>query len=281
MARARDPSREKAFEIWKQYGGNIKLKEIADKLGISEGTVRGWKNKDDWEGQLNGTFQLNARNVPKLKERSNGTERNADDISWLEIEKEYVTDIRRKPCTLKSLSEKFSIPIQTVKEYAARNDWTAKRDRHRTTVLQKTTEKTAELISTDIAKATARHLRVSEKLLAVIEEALGDEKQFFKYVEKIRTGYGPGEFDEKVEVEVLDALNEAKLLNTVAAMEKLQKMQRQVLGIMDEKDRRKLELEERQLSENDDEEQETVEDWVSSIQAVAARRREMRQTTDE
>ncbi|WP_353057249.1 terminase small subunit [Brevibacillus sp. MER 51] len=49
MARARDPNRDKAYEIWKQSNGDIKLKDIAEQLGISEGTVRGWKNKDKWE----------------------------------------------------------------------------------------------------------------------------------------------------------------------------------------------------------------------------------------
>ncbi|MFE1631067.1 terminase small subunit [Brevibacillus reuszeri] len=49
VARARDPSRDKAYEIWKQANGEIKLKDIADQLDLSEGTVRGWKNKDKWE----------------------------------------------------------------------------------------------------------------------------------------------------------------------------------------------------------------------------------------
>lgn len=49
MARARDPNRNKAYEIWNQANGEIKLKDIADQLGLSEGTVRGWKNKDKWE----------------------------------------------------------------------------------------------------------------------------------------------------------------------------------------------------------------------------------------
>lgn len=48
VARARDPSRDKAHEIWQQANGEIKLKDIADRLGISEGTIRGWKNKDKW-----------------------------------------------------------------------------------------------------------------------------------------------------------------------------------------------------------------------------------------
>ncbi|MED1919466.1 terminase small subunit [Bacillus thuringiensis] len=49
MARVRDPNRDKAYEIWQQGKGEIKLKDIAEQLGLSEGTVRGWKNKDKWE----------------------------------------------------------------------------------------------------------------------------------------------------------------------------------------------------------------------------------------
>jgi phage terminase small subunit len=254
VARARDPKRDQAYELWKQSCGTAKLKDIADRLGVSEGTVRGWKNKDRWAERLSGTFPLKERNAPKDAERSNGTERSNLNVSWAEIENEYVTDIRRKPCTLKELAEKYGIPLQTVKEYAARNQWTEKRSRHLTHVIQKTAEKTAELVSADIARVTARHLRLSDKLLAVIEEALQDEKQFYQYVEKIRTGYGPGEFDERVQVEVLDSLNESKLLNTVAALEKLQKMQRQTLGILDEKDRRKFEMDQRRHFGDDEDE---------------------------
>ncbi|WP_429845349.1 terminase small subunit [Brevibacillus sp. FIR094] len=53
MARARDPNRRKALEMWKQSNGEMKLKYIAEQLGLSEGTVRGWKNKDKWEAASN------------------------------------------------------------------------------------------------------------------------------------------------------------------------------------------------------------------------------------
>ena len=49
MARARDPNRNKAFEIYKEHKGNIDLVEIASQLNISPGTVRGWKSKDSWK----------------------------------------------------------------------------------------------------------------------------------------------------------------------------------------------------------------------------------------
>lgn len=67
MARARDPNRDTAFEIYKKHNGNILIKDIAAQLGKGEGTVRGWKNKDDWEGQLNGTLQSNEKNAPNNK----------------------------------------------------------------------------------------------------------------------------------------------------------------------------------------------------------------------
>ncbi|AUS87040.1 hypothetical protein LBYS11_12190 [Lysinibacillus sp. YS11] len=71
MARARDPRRDQAYDIYKAHNGDIKLKDIAEQLGVSEGTVRGWKNKDSWDDRLeaepNGTFQSKQ---PKNTERS-------------------------------------------------------------------------------------------------------------------------------------------------------------------------------------------------------------------
>lgn len=45
MSRARSPNRDKAFEIYKQHNGEILLKDIATQLGVSESTVRSWKNR--------------------------------------------------------------------------------------------------------------------------------------------------------------------------------------------------------------------------------------------
>ncbi|GIM47611.1 hypothetical protein DNHGIG_31600 [Collibacillus ludicampi] len=42
-------------------------------------------------------------------------------------------------------SEKYQVPFQIIKEYAAKNKWTEKRNKHRTTDEQKTTEKKAEI----------------------------------------------------------------------------------------------------------------------------------------
>lgn len=67
MPRARDPNRNRAFELYREHGGNIDLVEIASQLNISAGTVRGWKSKDDWNGQLNGTLQ--KKNTERSKKK--------------------------------------------------------------------------------------------------------------------------------------------------------------------------------------------------------------------
>ena len=69
MPRARDPNRNKAFQIYKDADGKIDLVEIASQLNISAGTVRGWKSKDRWEEQLNGTLQTK---VTERSKRSKG-----------------------------------------------------------------------------------------------------------------------------------------------------------------------------------------------------------------
>jgi hypothetical protein len=230
---------------------NITLKDLAGKHGVKIGTLKSRKSREGWS--RDGPSKKDATKQKKVATPSQKDATLSDHISWVEIENEYVTDIRKKPCTLKDLAEKYSIPYKRVREYAAEHQWTGKRDKYRTNVGQKTAEKTAEIISDELSVVTARHFRVSDKLLSIIEKALEDDNEFYKYVEKLRTGYGPGEFTESIETETLDALNEAKLLDVVNAAEKIQKMQRQTLGILDAKDQHKIEMDKRKMGDADEE----------------------------
>jgi phage terminase small subunit len=72
MPRARDPNRDTAFAIYKKHNGNIYLVEIASQLNLSAGTIRGWKSKDKWEQQLNGTLQ----SITERSKRSKGGQPN-------------------------------------------------------------------------------------------------------------------------------------------------------------------------------------------------------------
>lgn len=65
MARARSPDRDKAFEMWRDSGGTMKLKDIADALGLSDTQIRKWKNQDKWEERLNSNVTIPKSNVTK------------------------------------------------------------------------------------------------------------------------------------------------------------------------------------------------------------------------
>lgn len=48
MARIRSPNRDKAFEIYKEHGGNITNREIAARLNEDEKVIAVWKSRDKW-----------------------------------------------------------------------------------------------------------------------------------------------------------------------------------------------------------------------------------------
>jgi phage terminase small subunit len=65
LPKAKDARADKAFEMYKQ---GLKLIEIANQLGIAEGTVRSWKNRYKWDDGGNATLQKKEkkeRNVAK------------------------------------------------------------------------------------------------------------------------------------------------------------------------------------------------------------------------
>lgn len=90
MARIRDPARDKAKELWLEAGGENApkgiLKEIAEKLNVSEGTIRGWKAKDKWSDFNKNETERSVKNM----ERSN--ENNKKKLQLEESDFEYVDD---------------------------------------------------------------------------------------------------------------------------------------------------------------------------------------------
>lgn len=63
MARKRDPRRDKAKRIWLESNGEKQLKDIADKLNVSDSQVRKWKSIDKWSAELKGNVTIGKSNV--------------------------------------------------------------------------------------------------------------------------------------------------------------------------------------------------------------------------
>ncbi|MGE7111242.1 phage terminase small subunit [Lysinibacillus sp. NPDC047702] len=65
MARPRNPKRDEAFQMWLESKGQMILKDIAERLGLSDSQIRKWKNQDKWDDQLNGNVTKSNGNVTK------------------------------------------------------------------------------------------------------------------------------------------------------------------------------------------------------------------------
>ncbi|BDH60128.1 PBSX phage terminase small subunit [Lysinibacillus sp. PLM2] len=97
MARARDPNRDKAFEIYKEHDGNITNRAIAEMLGVPEKTIGSWKSKakDNWDAKLNGVLQTDERSTPKEKKRTTKKKEVVESEEVIEFENDDYTDKQR------------------------------------------------------------------------------------------------------------------------------------------------------------------------------------------
>ena len=129
MSAKKNPLSDKAYLMYKQ---GMKLVDIAEQLGCSSATIRTWKNRYKWDSGGNATFQKQCETKCNVSER---------EISWVNIEHEYVTDIRKKPCTLEELATKHNIAIGTIEKYSMQHEWSEKRKSYKESIQQKALEK--------------------------------------------------------------------------------------------------------------------------------------------
>lgn len=96
MPKAKDARADKAFEMYKQ---GLKLINIANQLGVAEGTVRSWKNRYKWNGETNATLQKNKRNVAKENKQTKKVKKEsvADEVEAV-IQNADLTDKQQLFC---------------------------------------------------------------------------------------------------------------------------------------------------------------------------------------
>jgi len=71
----RSVERIEAERIYLEADGDIKLVDIASKLGISDSKVRKWKSMDDWEGKLHPSKRKSGKKKQGERSTSSGRER--------------------------------------------------------------------------------------------------------------------------------------------------------------------------------------------------------------
>lgn len=150
------------------YMGGMKYKDIAEKYGTTINTVKSWKKRYGWS---RGEGAHKAEKVCTQKGKGVQSE---NDVSWVEIEHEYVTDISRKPCSLESLAKKYSIAIQTVMDQSAKGNWSEKRREYKEDTKKKALEKSSDADADRIV----RLLTIADKAADKAEQALRELEQY-------------------------------------------------------------------------------------------------------
>ncbi|NFS12795.1 phage portal protein [Clostridium botulinum] len=108
MAREKSPERIKAKEIYLSSKGNIVLKDIAEKLGVTDVKIRKWKNLDKWDEKLKGNVPLkeNKKKVERTIKKSTNKENNKKDEEPIAnevkevMENEELNDKQRLFCVI-------------------------------------------------------------------------------------------------------------------------------------------------------------------------------------
>ena len=102
MARARSPNRYKAFEIYKDHDGDIKLINIAKELNIKDSQIRKWKSQDNWDEVLKGALPISKSNVTNQNQNKTNIKKDikepiAEEVKEV-LENAELTDKQRLFC---------------------------------------------------------------------------------------------------------------------------------------------------------------------------------------
>ena len=77
MGRARNPARDKAYDIWAKSDGKAKIKDIAATLGVPDNQVRKWKSEDRWEQKIKEHSKKERSEKPLRKKGAQPGNKNA------------------------------------------------------------------------------------------------------------------------------------------------------------------------------------------------------------
>jgi hypothetical protein len=168
LAARKNPLSDKAYEL---YRSGMKLVDIAAELDVPPGTVRRWKSTHNWDSERS------ECDTNRKSERS-------ESVSWVNIEHEYVTDIRKKPCTLEELAAKHNIAIGTIEKYSMQHEWSEKRKQYKENIQRKAIEKSSDADADRIV----RLLQIADLAADKAEQALNElESYVVRDKKKIRT----------------------------------------------------------------------------------------------
>lgn len=296
MARARSPDRDKAFEMWRDSGGTMKLKDIADALGLSDTQIRKWKNQDKWDEQLNSNVTILKSNVTNKEQKPKVTQK-----THVEAEpEESVLRDKQRLFVMEYLRDfnatRAAMAVGYSKKTAYAIGWENLRKPQIQAEIKRQKEAMVDDLGVGVQRVIAEYMKIAfadiseyvefgqqdvpmftEEGAPIIDPKTGEQMTYKRNFVAFKSSE---EVDGTLISEVKQGKDgvSVKLHDKMKALAALEKY----LGFMTEEQRLqveklKLEVTKLQGSENS----QTADDWVSSLEEVAARRRSQREQQHE
>lgn len=162
-------------------------------------------------------------------------------FDWAQIKMEYITgNIGQK-----ALAKKHGVSLCVLQKYAVKENWVEEKRKYALKVVEKAVQKEVNRQ----ANALAKELQAADKMSDVILKALGDDKQFNRWI-VTEGGDGYTITDEKV----FEKVDMRSMKDAVATLKMIEQLKRSVQGLLtlqEETQRdialRKIALEERKV----------------------------------
>lgn len=151
---------------------------------------------------------------------------------WKALETEFVTS----NISAAALAKKHGISPPTMYRHYQIDRWCEKRKEYLGSVIEKCADNAAYIAAVKLAK----ELDIANKLSGALNEAVGDEKQFYRYIVTEKAGGGVTETSERV----FEKMDMRSLNNAIKALKSLEEIKSIMYGIVTPLEERKLKIEE-------------------------------------
>ncbi|MDZ4992628.1 phage portal protein [Clostridium perfringens] len=185
MARARSPNRDKAFEIYKDHDGDIKLIDIARELNIKDSLIRKWKSQDSWDEKLKGALPISKSNVTNQNQNKTNIKKEIKEPIVEEVkevlENTELTDKQRLFCIY--YIERFNATWAYQKAYECEYDTArvnASRMLTNANIKEEIKRLTDECLEEQELEAKLIYKRIFQKYMDIAFSDIGDYLSFKK-----------------------------------------------------------------------------------------------------
>ena len=136
---------------------------------------------------------------------------------WEKIKNEYLSE----NLTAAQLARKHNVSISTLRYHLKKENWEREKNSHETQVSQN----------------FSKEMKIADKLADVLDEAISDKKQFYRYIVKEKDGTNVSE-----EEKIFDKMDMQSLNNAIKALSSLEEIKRAMQGILSPLEERKMQL---------------------------------------